>query len=634
LNELTLGEFKKSRDINSQVTLDVFLVKKVPMQLRNIVVIGCWLISGILWSQNDRIRVNIGEGVNPWSGLDVNNNTDQFQFIVVTDRTGGHRPGVFEEAVRKINLLQPEFVMSVGDLIEGYTEDTSILKAEWDEFTGFIDSLQMPFFYVPGNHDLTNAVQEREYLKRFGKTYYHFIYKDVLFLCLNSEDQLRGAGRGTISEPQFEYIKETLLANQEVKYTFLFLHQPLWIQDDPQYWSQVEALLEDRPHTVFAGHYHHYVKRDRNNGKYFMLATTGGGSRLRGKDFGEFDHVVWVTMTQAGPVVANLWLKGIWDENVSTENTESFIDQLMTSQVVQFEPVFTGDGAEVDPTFKIKLSNHLDVPLNIQIEEGFGWDVWVRVDTHQVELHPNSVEWITGHFSLRKQEKSLEELRPTPVRFIVSAELPDGSTLEIPVPINVKPLSKSYIDHTSIKVSVDGMVNEWDQWSGTLTTTSDNQLRYQLAYDASHLYIAAAIDDDTLVLHPDNSITRQDNLRLQLAFGPAVKSSKSPVDSYSIRITPATTKTPSMIQQAERIPADWKYLCKATSAGYAFELAIPLEYLNRAQGGDWKSLRLNWFLDDLDDHDNWRQIQRNALYPAWGSDAEILGSGTYFKAEK
>ena len=46
---------------------------------------------------------------------------DSFQFGVVSDRTGGHRPGVFDQAMDKINLLQPEFVMCVGDLIEGYS---------------------------------------------------------------------------------------------------------------------------------------------------------------------------------------------------------------------------------------------------------------------------------------------------------------------------------------------------------------------------------------------------------------------------------------------------------------------------------------------------------------------------------
>jgi hypothetical protein len=69
-----------------------------------------------------RINVVIEE-VNPWSHLDVNADAENFQFAIVSDRTGGHRAGVFPLALEKLNLLQPEFVVSVGDLIEGYTED-------------------------------------------------------------------------------------------------------------------------------------------------------------------------------------------------------------------------------------------------------------------------------------------------------------------------------------------------------------------------------------------------------------------------------------------------------------------------------------------------------------------------------
>ena len=65
-----------------------------------------------------KIVVQIDPEKNPWIHLNLNNDPDHFQFAIVSDRTGGHRPGVFEDAVKKLNLLQPEFVMSVGDLIE------------------------------------------------------------------------------------------------------------------------------------------------------------------------------------------------------------------------------------------------------------------------------------------------------------------------------------------------------------------------------------------------------------------------------------------------------------------------------------------------------------------------------------
>ena len=65
---------------------------------------------------------------NPWTHLRVNNRPDEFRFAFVTDRTGGARPGVFERAVTQLNLLQPEFVVSVGDLIEGSDKPAELVQ--------------------------------------------------------------------------------------------------------------------------------------------------------------------------------------------------------------------------------------------------------------------------------------------------------------------------------------------------------------------------------------------------------------------------------------------------------------------------------------------------------------------------
>src|SRR5262249_36239038 len=124
---------------------------------------------------------------NPWTHLRLNNDPSEFHFAVVSDRTGGHREQVFSRAVEQLNLLQPEFVISVGDLIEGYTKDQAKLIAEWKEFQGYVAKLQMPFFYVPGNHDLANGKQEEMWKEKFGRRYYHFVYRDVLFRMLNSD---------------------------------------------------------------------------------------------------------------------------------------------------------------------------------------------------------------------------------------------------------------------------------------------------------------------------------------------------------------------------------------------------------------------------------------------------------------
>jgi 3',5'-cyclic AMP phosphodiesterase CpdA len=265
-----------------------------------------------------QIRV---ETTNPWTTLALNNEKRNFQFAIVTDRTGGHRPGVFAAAVKKINLMQPEFVISVGDLIEGYSEDNGQWALEWAEFQGKLQQLQMPFFYVPGNHDLANRLMSENWKRKFGRTYFDFRYHDVLFLALNSEDPPASEPFAFGAEQQ-AWLADVLRRNEDVRWTFVFMHKPAWVFADADHvktgWNNVERALGNRKYTVFAGHVHNYAKFVRNGRDHIMLATTGGDSKLRGKADGEFDQIVWVTMKETEPVIANLLLDGIEGKDVRT----------------------------------------------------------------------------------------------------------------------------------------------------------------------------------------------------------------------------------------------------------------------------------------------------------------------------
>jgi hypothetical protein len=310
----------------------------------------------------------------PWTNLDLNNDPKNFQFLILTDRTGGNRPGVFEQGIEKINLLQPEFVLSVGDLIDGYTEDPVIVKNQWNEFDALVSRLNMPFFYVPGNHDITNKMMEDMWVERFGSTYYYFVYRDVLFLCLNSEEALTAHASTVFSEDQINFIEKTLKENQEVRWTLLFFHKPAWmVLEYDGYgedalaktkWDRIEKLLQNRKYTVFAGHIHRYTHRVRQKQDYITLATMGGGSSLRGPVFGQFDHVVWVTMTDNGPVLANLMLDGIWDKDFSAEDIEKNLFLLINGKVVKTKRGIDEDNPLHNQSVELQLTNIRDIPMN------------------------------------------------------------------------------------------------------------------------------------------------------------------------------------------------------------------------------------------------------------------------------
>lgn len=259
----------------------------------------------------------------PWTHINFDNRClgDDFTFGIISDRTGRPTPGIFEKAIETMNRMRPEFVMSVGDYVEGFCiEDFSkeFLKKQWDNVIPKINKCIPPFFYTVGNHDYTADLPSAPLWKElFGVTYYYFIYKNTLFISLNTDE----GGDNALGKEQTDWAIEVLKQHSDVRWTFIFMHRPtVWQTED---FERLEETLYDRNYTVFAGDRHRYTKYVRNGRKYIMLGTTGGGDCRVGQGqlgvpFGEFDHITWVSMAGNKPEITNIAISGIYDEDVVT----------------------------------------------------------------------------------------------------------------------------------------------------------------------------------------------------------------------------------------------------------------------------------------------------------------------------
>jgi len=295
--------------------------------------------------QKPHFEHDISSGPTPWTSETFELEEEDFTFAIISDLTGGERPNIYSIAVGQLNRLDPTFVLSVGDLIEGGTEDTVQLEKEWNSFDGRTSNLNMPFFHLGGNHDLTNPVMRKFWENRFGRRFYHFVYQNVLFLMLDSEDyeeqrmmeiyearakalqildgEIEGVyeesdyykmserSLGGMSNTQFEYYKAVLEKYPNVKWTFVLMHKPLWMHEDDKGLKRLETLLANRPYTIFNGHVHSYSHRKRQGRDYIMLGTTGGGQNPA--DSMAFDEVTLVRMAKE-PVITTLKMDGILDE--------------------------------------------------------------------------------------------------------------------------------------------------------------------------------------------------------------------------------------------------------------------------------------------------------------------------------
>ena len=286
-------------------------------------------------------------GPAPWTERAFDRTDDAFTFALFSDLTGGEREGVFEVAVAQLNLLRPEFVIGVGDLIEGGTTDRGQLAAEWNSFDRRAADARARLFYTGGNHDLTNPVMWEVFEQRYGARYYHFLYRDTLFLVLDTEDntaqdqwtlhQIRNEAMtaveqggwevfmetaygqsaerrfGHVGEAQADYFLDVLANHPDVRHTFVVLHKPVWEGEGEAQFARLEAALSGRPYTVFYGHEHSYLHERRNGRDYIRLGTTGGVQNPA-KDMA-IDHVTLVTVSGTEVDIANLRMSGIFGKD-------------------------------------------------------------------------------------------------------------------------------------------------------------------------------------------------------------------------------------------------------------------------------------------------------------------------------
>ncbi len=586
------------------------------------------------------------EGPKPWSDKPHLNDPDRFQIAIMTDRTGGHRPGIWMDAVRKLNLLRPEFVMSVGDLIEGYTEDPQRIDEMWEEFLGFIDEMEMRFFFVAGNHDVTNPQLHKRWREQFGREWYSFDYRGVHFLALCSEDP----GPEHISEEQLDFIKTDLADHADARWTLVFLHKPLWTyaeraiangDEDPTNWKKVEAMLVDRPHTVFAGHVHHYAQYQRNEQQYYALATTGGGSLLRGNEYGEFDHVMWLTMEPDGPHVVNLRLDGILPPDVVTEESAKRFGAFLRQVRVEVEPILIDDhtgfsegelSVKLDNEFAeaVELTGRIDgLPLRGLTVEPDGLKIAAdKKSSNEQRIRIRFDEPIAFESLQRGTFTAIVRSKPTGDTAPLSAER------VIPVIIDRRYLCPVYDGDFTL----DGEIEAWPEpayetpekplligqiqdWTGP----KDGSFAFTVAQDDDRLIFSAKVTDEKLVAG--------DRLQWLLDARPDSQRMADPRQrggTYRFSVTAPDEDGEATVRAfanrgSRRQMKGVKGAARRVDGGYEVELTVPQNVLARHQGGQrWSEFQLAAIQSDVDDPDRpaaeivWRGTSdaraRNANY--------------------
>jgi predicted phosphodiesterase len=308
---------------------------------------------------------------------------DPCRFVVMADNWC--RPGVTDQvtpppayarALGEANLLQPEFIIFVGDMVRGYS-DAATLEQQWDAFDAATKQVEMPVHLVVGNHDVFSKDSELIYQRRYGKLWYSFDVQDCHFVVLDSEDQ---TAPGKIAGAQLAWLKTDLTAAQG-KRSFVFLHNPVWGQRPEDFakseWGRtIHPLLQAAGvDTVFAGHVHSYTLEPIRDGLRYVTGCGVSAEPTDGPLAGGFLHYLFVTAPGQSPARLAVIRPGAIDPEdvVTTEQAEQvkrFERQFRASPLVVADPSLTR-------TISWTVANPFATPVSgtARFAEAAGWKV-------------------------------------------------------------------------------------------------------------------------------------------------------------------------------------------------------------------------------------------------------------------
>jgi hypothetical protein len=202
------------------------------------------------------------------------------RFVILGDRTGSAQPGVYEQAWREIAAEKPEFVLTVGDLIEGL-EDAKT-AAQWEE-VGRLHKpyAAIPLYLTPGNHDIWSDLSEQLFRKHSGRPpHYGFDRGAAHFTVLDNSRS------DELTEAETAFLEADLKANAARPVKFIVSHRPSWIMSvalrNPEF-PLHKLARQYGVKQVIAGHIHQMLRLELEGVEYLSLPSAGGHLRASGQ---------------------------------------------------------------------------------------------------------------------------------------------------------------------------------------------------------------------------------------------------------------------------------------------------------------------------------------------------------------
>jgi len=221
---------------------------------------------------------------------------NDFRFSILGDRTGDAQPGVYEQVWSELDALHPDFVINVGDTIQGGNDGTA--ASEWNALRPLWDRYRNRIYFTPGNHDIWSPASRKIYERQTGHpASYSFNYQNAHFTVLdNSEASDLSL---ILEDPQMQFLARDLSQNQARDPKFVFFHKPFWLIPVKFQSSQFpfhQLISKYGVRFVVSGHGHQYVRAEQDGIVYLEAPSSGGKLKGQGAAQGWFYGQLLVTV--------------------------------------------------------------------------------------------------------------------------------------------------------------------------------------------------------------------------------------------------------------------------------------------------------------------------------------------------
>jgi 3',5'-cyclic-AMP phosphodiesterase len=204
-----------------------------------------------------------------------------FRFVILGDRTGEAVPGVWEQVWRETDADHPDFVVTVGDTIQGLDDATA--DREWRQAMEMLAPYRKyRIFFTPGNHDVWSEASAKEY-EKYTKhpLHYSFDYGQAHFTILDNSRS------DAMPAEEIAFLRSDLEKNARQPVKFVFSHRPSWILrvvlSNPNF-PLHQLAKQFGARYVIAGHIHQMLHFELDGVMYLSMASSGGHLR-DGKEY-------------------------------------------------------------------------------------------------------------------------------------------------------------------------------------------------------------------------------------------------------------------------------------------------------------------------------------------------------------